>query len=270
MTNVASDRTIIEEYWEAPNTVSLLDSNLRMLEEQFVLPYLHSQMDFADLGCGGGESTIRYANKVKSCVALEQSNRLRTLAVERANSAGLTNVEFVKGSVLDLSKYKDKFHCVVTQRVVINFMTWAEQKEVIKNVRSTLRHGGQYLMIENTFEGFEAMNSLRRAVGLPNVPLHDWHNQFLYHDKLIKFLDGLFAVEKVHTFSLYYLLTRVFVNMFAKFEGFGANAKQDEIFKYADTAARRLYEIYGQKIKFDLEAGDSFGPIQGFVLRRVD
>ena len=85
----------------------------------------------------------------------------------------------------------------------------------------------------------------------------------------LNFSMGFLLSKKVHTFSLYYLLTRVFVNMFAKFEGFGANAKQDEIFKYADTAARRLYEIYGQKIKFDLEAGDSFGPIQGFVLRRV-
>jgi ubiquinone/menaquinone biosynthesis C-methylase UbiE len=270
MTNILPDRTSIEAYWEAPNTVSLLDENLRMLEEQFVLPYLHSQMNFADLGCGGGESTVKYANKVKSCVALEQSSRLRALATKRANDAGLQNVEIIDGSVLDLSKYENRFHCVVTQRVVINFMSWAEQKEVIKNIRSTLRHGGQYLMIENTFEGFEAMNSLRRAVALPNVPLHDWHNQFLYHDQLVNFLGEIFVIEKVHTFSLYYLLTRVYVNMFAKFEGFGANAKQDEIFKMADAAARRLYEIYGHKIKFNLDVGDSFGPIQGFVLRRFD
>ena len=270
VTKTAPDRASIEAYWEEPNTISILDKNLQMLEENFILPYLHSEMDFADFGCGGGESTVKYASKVKSCLALEQSNRLRGLAVKRADEAGLRNIEVVEGSVLDLSRFENKFHCVMTQRVVINFMSWSEQKEVIKNIRSTLRHGGQYLMIENTYEGFGAMNSLRRAVGLPNIPLHDWHNHFLYHDELLKFLDGLFVIEKVHTFSLYYLLTRVFVNMFAKFEGFGANAKQDEIFKYADAAARRLYEVYGHKIKFDLDAGDSFGPIQGFALRRAD
>jgi precorrin-6B methylase 2 len=264
------DRTKIEAYWEAPNTISLLDNNLRTLEEQFVLPYLHSEMDFADFGCGGGESTIQYARKVKSCLALERSNRLRELATKRAADASVTNLQIISGSVVDLSEFVGRFHCVVTQRVIINFMTWGEQKEVIRNIWSTLRHGGQYLMIENTFEGFEAMNSLRRAVGLANIPLHDWHNQFLYHGKLVNFLEEKFVIEKVHTFSLYYLLTRVFVNMFAKFEGFGAAAKQDEIFKHADSAARRLYDIYGHKIKFDLDAGDSFGPIQGFALRRVD
>jgi cyclopropane fatty-acyl-phospholipid synthase-like methyltransferase len=58
-------RDEIEAYWESTNTVSLLDSNLRMLEESTVLRYLHRNMDFADLGCGGGESTVRYAAAVK-------------------------------------------------------------------------------------------------------------------------------------------------------------------------------------------------------------
>ena len=70
-------RDEIEAYWESTNTVSLLDSNLRMLEESTVLRYLHRNMDFADLGCGGGESTVRYAAAVKSCLALEQSGHLR-------------------------------------------------------------------------------------------------------------------------------------------------------------------------------------------------
>ena len=43
-------RDEIEAYWESTNTVSLLDSNLRMLEESTVLRYLHRNMDFADLG----------------------------------------------------------------------------------------------------------------------------------------------------------------------------------------------------------------------------
>lgn len=142
--------------------------------------------------------------------------------------------------------------------------------EVIENIRASLRVGGRYIMIENTFEGFEEMNSVRRAVDLPNVPLHDWHNYFLHHDTLMKFLDGRFIVERVHTFNLYYLLTRVFVNMFASFEGYGVHAKFDEIFKPADAAARRLFEVIGDRIHVDLEKGESFGPIQAFVLRRFN
>ena len=261
-------RDEIEAYWESTNTVSLLDSNLRMLEESTVLRYLHRNMDFADLGCGGGESTVRYAAAVKSCVALEQSGHLRAKAKARIDEAKLTNVELVAGSVSDLSKYANRFDGVLTQRVVINFLSWEEQKAVIENVRSTLKPGGLYVMIENTYEGLENLNSVRRQVGLDNIPVH-WHNYFLHYPLLMDFLKDKFVIEQVHTFDLYYLLTRVFENMLGKFEGYGASAKFDEIFKIADPAARRLFEALGERLSIKLPAGNSFGPIQTFVLRKI-
>jgi ubiquinone/menaquinone biosynthesis C-methylase UbiE len=265
-----SDRSRIDQYWEHPDTISLLDENLRKLETDFALSQISATDNMADFGCGDGESTVQYATKARSCLALEHSNHLRAKAAERFAAAGLTNATLVKGDALDLSAYDGQFDLVVTQRVVINFMTWEEQKKVLQNVRGSLRPGGRYVMIENTFEGFEAMNEVRRAVGLPNVPIHDWHNYFLHYDQLMEFLEGKFAVEKTHTFNLYYLLTRVFINMFAKFEGYGRKAVKDDIIDVADVAARRLYELMGDRVKITVDAGESFGPIQGFVLRRLD
>jgi hypothetical protein len=57
--------------------------------------------------------------------------------------------------------------------------------------------------------------------------------------------------------------------MFANFEGFGKSAKKDPIFDIADQAAYDLYKILGNSIKIDTPKGSSFGPIQGFVLRRM-
>ena len=264
-----SDRNRIEQWWEQPTTVSLLDKNLRVLETNFVLGHLGGDEEFADFGCGGGESTVHYARKVQTCLALEQSNHLREKAVELFRKEGIKNVNLVAGDVRDLSEYKGRFNAAVTQRVLINFMSWEEQKEVLRQIHSSLRPGGLYIAIENTFEGFEELNEVRRQVGLKNVPLHDWHNYFLHIDRFRQFLDGLFVVEKIHTFNLYYLLTRVFTNMFASFEGFGSGAKKDPIFDAADSAARRLHELLGNRIHFDLSKGESFGPIQGFVLRRA-
>lgn len=265
-----SDRSRIDEYWEHPDTISLLDKNLRKLETAFVLSQLNASDEMADFGCGDGESTVHYAAKVRSCLALEHSNTLRAKAAERFKSAGLTNVKLVGGDAYNLAAYREQFDVVVSQRVVINFMTWEEQQQVMENIRSTLRPNGRYVMIENTFEGFDAMNEVRRAVGLQNVPLHDWHNYFLHYDKFMQFIDGKFTLEKTHTFDLYYLLTRVFVNMFAKFEGYGRKAVKDDIFDAADEAARRLYELIGDRVKISVPKGNSFGPIQGFVLRRID
>jgi len=244
-----TDRKRIDEYWESPDTISLLDKNLRKLETDFVLSQIKPTDEIADFGCGDGESTVHYAAKARTCLALEHSNTLRTHAAERFKAAGLKTVTLVGGDAFDLSAYESKFDLVISQRVVINFMTWEEQQKVLENIRNTLRPGGRYIMIENTFEGFEAMNEVRRAVGLPNVPLHDWHNYFLHYDRLMEFLEGKFTLEKTHTFNLYYLLTRVFVNMFAKFEGFGRNAVKDDIFDVADSAARKLYELMGDRVK---------------------
>lgn len=263
------NRDAIDQYWEKPETISLLDKNLRKLETAFVLSQLGSDDELADFGCGDAESTVHYAAKVKKCLALEHSSTLRNKAAERFAAAGVKNVTLVDGDALDLSAYEGGFNVVVTQRVLINFMSWEEQKLVITNVWKALRPGGRYVMIENTFEGFEALNSVRRALNLPNIPLHDWHNYFLHYDKFMEFIDEKFVIEKTHTFNLYYLLTRVFVNLFAKFEGYGAIAVKDEVFDLADEAARRLYEVIGDRVHIAVDKGKSFGPIQGFALRRV-
>lgn len=264
-----TNRQKIDEYWESPKTASLIDKNLRILETDFVLSQLSIGDDMADIGCGDAESTVHYAKKVGSCLALERSATLRNKASQRFLDAGVKNYELVEGDALDLSKYKEKFNVVVSQRVVINFMTWEEQKKVIQNIWETLRLGGRYVMVENTFEGFEALNSVRRDVNLPNIKLHDWHNYFLHYDKFMEYISNKFVVEKTHNFNLYYLLTRVYVNMFASFEGYGLNAKKDEIFDLSDDAARRLYKIFNDKIKINIDKGESFGPIQGFVLRKI-
>lgn len=263
-----TDAKAIEDYWENPKTVSLLDKNLRALEESVVLPYLDGKTRFADLGCGGGESTVLYAPRVRTCLALERSQHLRTKAAERFQEAGLTNVELVSGSVTDLDRYREHFDVVVTQRVLINFAHWHEQQAIIENIHATLAPGGRYLMIENTYEGAENMNSMRRALGLDEIRMH-WHNNYLYYDLTVEFLKGKFTIEKIISFDLYYLLTRVFTSMFASFEGFGASATFDAVFKPADAAARRLFETFGDRIQVSRDRGASFGPIQGWVLRKV-
>lgn len=256
----------INEYWEDQNSISLLDKNLRELEESVILPCLKQTQDFADIGCGDGISTVKYARRVKSCLALEPSNYLRSKAKQRFAEERLKNVRCVQGSVLDLSEYQEAFDVVVTQRVLINLPTWEDQKRGIDNIYADLRPGGYYVMIENTYEGHEALNSVRRAVGLADIPLH-WHNLFFHHDQLIEHFHGKFMVKHHATFDLYYFLTRVFVTMFAKFEGYGKAAKKDDIFNVTDAAAKRLFETVSPRIR--VGTGPAFGPIQGFVLRKI-
>src|SRR6266446_8992986 len=122
-----NDRSTIDEYWEKPDTISLLDKNLRKLETNFVLSQISANDEIADFGCGDGESTVHYAAAARTCLALEHTSRLRAAAADRFAAAGLTNVTLVDGDALDLSAYVGRFDLVISQRLGINFMTWEEQ-----------------------------------------------------------------------------------------------------------------------------------------------
>ncbi len=262
-------REIIEEYWDRPDTVSLIDQNLRILETESVLRHLSSDDVILDLGCGAAESTVMYARAVSKCVGLEQSKTMLEKAEILAESHGISNIDFIRGDALSLGSELGKFDVVISQRVVINFMTWDEQKIVLNNAIEALKIGGKLILIENTFEGFENLNSFRRELGLPNIKLHDWHNYFLVYGRFKEFMSHRMTLIEEDNFNTYYLLTRVFGNLIAKFEGFGSNATKDPIFEKIDYEARQVHSKFNEKMQFKLGSGSSFGPIQMFVFQKT-
>jgi len=262
-------RKEIEDYWENPKTVSLIDENLRIIETNAVLRHISNGARLLDVGCGDGISTTEYAAKAGECIGFEKSTLLYERANSRLSSKGIPNCKFLLGDALSFPEGLGKFDVIVTQRVIINFMTWEEQKKVIDNVYSHLRVGGKYIMIENTYEGFENLNSMRREMNLADIKQHDWHNHFLTYQKLRNYMSDHFTLVEETNFNLYYFLTRVFGNLIASFEGFGAGAQKDPIFSRIDSAAREIYERFGRDIKFDLNQGTSLGPIQQFVFQKT-
>jgi len=254
-----------EQYWDDPKTVSLLDENLRELEVAFVCKYLDASQSLADVGCGDGRATRRYAGLVRRAVGIERSSRLLGIAFAEQEADPIANLEFRRGDILDLSGQEESFDSVVTERVLINLPSWEHQKRAIDQIASILRRGGVYVMLENTNDGDAALNALRGSVGLAPIPQH-WHNLFLDWDRFADYVATEFELVERRGFSLYYLLTRVYAQMFASFEGFGAGAKADPMFAMLDPAARRLEEAIDGAVTF----GDAavVGPIQGIALRK--
>ncbi len=258
---------LVQDYWEQPKTVSIIDKNLHKIEIDIASRYLQRGDVMADVGCGNGEATVEYAKRVTSCTGFERSSTLRAIATKNAKDSGLKNLTIKPGDIMKFGKAseKGKYDVIVTQRLVINLLSWEEQQEALMNIHAALKPGGRYIMIENTNESFVAMNDMRADVGLGPVPQH-WHNRFFDYDKLEKFMDGKFQLLKTHDLGLYYFLTRVYVPMFASFKGWGMNAVKDPIFDHSDEAARIIFEKYHDQIKI----GDNrvFGPIQVLVYRR--
>jgi SAM-dependent methyltransferase len=238
---------------------------MRELEVAFVEQYLEPGLHAADIGCGDGRATRRYAARVASIVGIERSERLRGLAEGDQEREQIANLTFSPGDILDLSEYRNAFDVVITERVLINLPSWEHQQRAIAEIAGALRPGGRYVMLENTTDGDDALNRLRERVGLKPIPQH-WHNLFLDWDAFAAFVDRDFELVERRGFSLYYVLTRVYGQMFASFEGFGAAAKADPVFAHLDPAARRLEETFGGSVAFGEDA--VIGPIQGIALRK--
>jgi SAM-dependent methyltransferase len=255
----------VKSYWEDPGTVSIIDKNLHELEIKTVLRHLASTDNLADIGCGDGQATVKYASKVKQCVGIERSGALRAKAAAAAEAAGLKNLTIRDGDVLELTDIKGEFDAIVTQRLLINLSSWEQQKAGLLNIHRMLKPGGRFLMIENTNDAFQAMNDVRAAVKLDPVPQH-WHNRFFDRELLMSFLEGKFQLLQHYDFGLYYLLTRIYTQMFASFVGYGTAAVKDPIFEKADSSARELFELMGDRVK--VIGSPAFGPIQVWALRR--
>lgn len=256
----------LREYWEDPETVSIIDRNLHDLETRTVLRYLEAGDVLVDVGCGDGEATVEYARRVRECIGIERSAMQRRRAEAAIAREGLTNARVIAGDVMTLDA-GGVYDAIVSQRLLINLSSWDRQKHALLNIHRALRPGGRLLMVENTNEGFQAMNDVRAAVGLEPVLQH-WHNLFFAHDQLTDFLRGRFQLIRHHDFGLYYLLTRCYVPMFAPFTGFGRQAVKDPLYEVSDPAALRLFDVVGARVR--IEGGPAFGPIQMWALRRED
>jgi len=255
----------VKNYWEKPTTVSIIDENLHKIEIDIASKYLMKSNYIVDIGCGEGRATIEYAKKVRKCVGIEQSNYLLKKAKSAVSKSGLNNIIIKSGNILKIKNIKNKFDVVITQRLLINLLSWEEQQECLNNIYNILKPGGKYIMIENTSDSFLAMNEMRNKVGLESIPQH-WHNKFFDYDKLMAFMQGKFQLLKTHDLGLYYFLTRVYVPMFSSFVGYGAKAVKDPIYERSDRAARIIFEKFQDNIKI----GDNrvFGPIQVLVFKR--
>ena len=258
-------RAQIREYWEQPSTISIIDSNLHELEIAAASRYLEPTDRLADVGCGNGAATVRYAQRVRACTGLERSARMRSLAEENAARAGVKNVVFRDFDILGAEVPEREFDSLVSQRMLINLASWDDQVAGIRNLHRMLKVGGRAILIENTNDAFQAMNDVRVSLGLVPVPQH-WHNRFFDYDDFMAVLRKRFQVIHYQDFGLYYLLTRVYTQLFASFEGYGASAKKDPIFEHADRAARLLFEEMRDRVQ--ISGARAFGPIQVWVLRR--
>lgn len=242
----------IKKYWEDPKTVSLKDITLHKLEIETVKKHLKPNDFLLDVGCGDGEATVEYAKTVKNVIGIERSHYLYEKANQHAIENG-SNAVIMEGDVLEgLDIYNADV--IITMRVLINLISWEQQKKAIANIYKALKPKGRYIMVEDIDDGLVSLNDLRVSMGLNPIKRH-WHNQFFDHIKLIEYMFKIgFCLEKYYDFNLYYLITRVYTPLFC------------DTLEYTgtmDEAAKKLQDEHGKDIL--VKGCRTISPIQVFV-----
>ena len=117
---------------------------------------LHEGETVLDLGSGGGADVLISARRVGpsgKAIGLDMTDEMLELARANARTAGVTNVEFVKGYIEELP-IPDASVDVIISNCVINLS--ADKQRVIAEAARVLRPGGRFAISEVfTYEGMD-------------------------------------------------------------------------------------------------------------------
>jgi ubiquinone/menaquinone biosynthesis C-methylase UbiE len=102
-----------------------------------------------DLGCGPGLLTLPLAPSFGKIVAMDPDEEMMDEAQRAANTAGLSNIEFVKGSSWELSPVMGEFRFVIMGQS----FHWMERAQVLSTLYDMLEFEG----------GLAIVNQERRA-----------------------------------------------------------------------------------------------------------
>ena len=183
----------------------------KQLEIEAIYGHVREGMKLIEIGCGNGITAIELARRLKVSITafdfarnmIEEAKRLAK--VEKL----LGRVSFRVGDVRKLPQLNGSFDLAYTERVLINLPDWPQQKQAIANIGKLLAPGGVYVMCENSQDGLENVNALRKDVGLAAIS-PPWHNRYLRDAEVAACRIPGLRLQAIEYFSsTYYLLSRV-------------------------------------------------------------
>jgi len=205
----------ISKYWddkaealETDPSATMKDVMLRGMEIEAIGSRLKPDDELLDVGGGNAFAGLRWAEKCRSVLVVDFSEKMVKYGLEAIAASGRDNIRQERASVMALGVYAGRFSATTCVRCLINLTSEDDQLAAVEQLARTLRPGGSLYLIEGLAETFAAMNRARRDAGLPAIPL-DWHNHLLSRDKLEAKLAETLTIDERVDFGEYYFLSRV-------------------------------------------------------------
>jgi len=215
----------IRNYWNKRATLGQLagskDYLAKQLEIEAIAKYVKDGQKVLDFGCGNGITAIELARRYSiDIIGIDYAGEMVKAASELAKNESLKGkVSFMTGEVDDLEHFSQRFDLIYTERVLINLADFAAQKQAIVILTHLLKQDCLYLMCENSQDGVNSVNMLRKKIGLSEIK-PPWHNRYFNDDEIMELRIPGVVLEKVEDYSsTYYFLSRIVNAWLAKEEG---------------------------------------------------
>ncbi len=213
--------------------VTLRDQNQRELELRFITWWfpVESKPDLVvEAGCGNGYSTRLFSREAKHIYAFDFSEEMIRRAIKV--NKNLDNVVFAVDDVRSIKLESEVADIVISQRCLINLMSWEEQKTAITEIHRVLKPGGMFILTEGL--KLDKLNDIRKRVGLPKINVVSHNNNFDM-GSLVKYIKRDFDIQEVRTFGIYDFITRILHPLLVYPEEPKYDAKINQIAKTMET-----------------------------------
>jgi len=227
-------------YGKRPES-TIQDPKIRELEVDFFLSSIESFIakkgfmpKIADLGCGNGHLLSKISKHFPKCkiYGLEFTPELFKIARER----DLPNCQIELGDIrLELFS-GEKFDIIITERVIINLLSWKKQAKALHNIIDSLNQGGLYLMSESFREPWVELNLARAEMQLDEIP-QSKHNRYLA-EAVIPYLakhglTEILGTRQKNELSTHFYISRVLHQMIAPPGSRGKTSRFSDFFNQA-------------------------------------
>jgi len=197
------------------------DVIVKEIEMRAIAGYVQDGMDILEIGCGNGITAIEIARRFEvDVLGIDNAEEMVDAAKKLMTGQELRGrLAFEVGDIQEVSVIGRRFDMIYTERVIINLPDWQTQRQAITNICGLLEEGGLFVMCENSQNGLDRINSLRREIGLESITT-PWHNRYLLDTELSQLDIPGIRLERVNFYSsTYYFLSRIINAWIASNEG---------------------------------------------------